>query len=394
MTTRLSRVVATLLLLTPAFGLSLSRPSRSRSHRAVALASDNTTAETGNQTSFKGRPKKGRLPKSNGPVVPTADLKECPPMPQTPQEWESSYLWAVFFDGKDALKGPHVYDWDKNFFYKVSALLTQIYAQEQTEIGKQPLDIRMVEKFRGLTYENHDYNEICVNAVTGKRVSKKEKNQAKAEGRKIPTSCKNGDGGHEIMPRCTDKMTCPEVQALLMHMPTYLYKGNPDPSHTPGCYRGLHAHTEGNLKEVLRRLINDYNTDIQAKVQANATKDELLEGLTKFARAFAFLHPFKNGNGRLRNILVQREIRRLGIGCGTMMYNYNKDAFVDGYDRYVAKLRDGLEKFKWGIENQQNPWLNNATLLEHEKKFETITGLEACASSEKFGSGGTINKKK
>merc|ERR1712146_462172 len=101
--------------------------------------------------------------------------------------------------------------------------------------------------------------------------------------------------------------------------------------------------------------------------------DELLEILVSFTRSFAFLHPFSNGNGRLRNILLQRELRRLGIACGTMMFNYNKDAFVDGFSRQVSKIKEGIRMFDEAVASGKNPWLDQVTVEKHNADFETLS---------------------
>jgi len=46
---------------------------------------------------------------------------QCPPMPTEYKEWDSKDKWfyGLIIDGKDASKGPHVYDWDHQLFPRV-----------------------------------------------------------------------------------------------------------------------------------------------------------------------------------------------------------------------------------------------------------------------------------
>lgn len=336
-------------------------------------------------------------------------------MPTNTSQWEASFHWGVFFDGKDATKGPHVYDWDKKFFFKVSDLLTNVYADEQTEAGREELSLDLVERFRKATYQNLDYNEKCMamvcetehsisaggfkpfggfgNSQPGVGACRRKKVPSSKASKYADVECVNKAGGNEIMPRCTDEMECSDVQALLTNIPSYLYTYNELKTKNPICPKGLRAEIpQGDTKkQVLRRLISNYNDALHSALAGGFAREQVFNALMKFTRSFAFLHPFENGNGRLRNMLLQRELRRLGLACGTMMFNYNKDAFVDGHERYSAKVKEGIEWFDWAIQNQKNPWLDNSTVAAHQEKFETLNGLEKCAARGKFGSGGTIN---
>lgn len=284
-------------------------------------------------------------------------------MPKMLKEWEQSPLWGVFVDGKDAAdpRSPHIYDWDRNFFQKVSKTLSTVYANEENNVGKKDLTIDQIERYRTMSYSDLEYGQP-------------------------------GDfAAREIMPDCTDKMDCKDVLSLLVHIPKTLYTS----SHgDKSCPRGLMAAPYEDKKSMLKHILEHYNKKInKVKGETQAEKEQLLDALVAFTRSFAFLHPYANGNGRLRNILLQREIRRLGLGCGTMMYNNNKDAFVDGHDRQVGKVREGIRMFNEAVKTDKNPWISPETIKMHKVNFQTLNGLERCAQKKRMGSGGTINLK-
>lgn len=310
-------------------------------------------------------------------------VKNCPAMPTTHDEWEKSYMWGVFIDGKDVKQGPHVYDWDKKFFYRISALLSGIYDKEQSYLKKgsfsarkHELDIETIEKIREQAYGDQIYTPPLDLAAKG------------------------------IMPECTDLLHCDDVNALLKHIPENFYTFESINATDDGgsCKRGLRAQVpSGEKRYFLINMTNEYNLRSQQILSEGADdmKDQLLENLVIFARSFAFLHPFQGGNGRTRNMLLQREIRRLGIGCATMMFNYNKDAFVEPHDRYLQKVRQGLEMFDLAVQTGKNPWKNQTVVDEYKAKFEVLSGIEQCVNhhsktgkdsgkEKSFGSGGTI----
>jgi hypothetical protein len=278
-------------------------------------------------------------------------------MPKTTAEWENSYLWAVMIDGKDAEKGPHVYDWDHEFFYKVAKSLSDIYAKEGTPEGEEDLTLDLVEKIRKGAFDGHAHYD--------------------------PPYYKGGGG---IMPHCTDRMKCPDRLSLLERIPEYLYTFK---NGTEDCPTHLRPHVDGDKPDLLQRIIASYNEDLASARENGGKKNDMLNAIVAFARSFAFLHPFQNGNGRLRNLLLQREIRRLKVGCGTIMYNNNKDAFVDGWPRYRAKVLEGIQMFEEGYAKKANPWLNQTKQEMHLKHFETLHGLSECSEKD-MGSGGSI----
>jgi hypothetical protein len=168
----------------------------------------------------------------------------CPVMPVSRKEWEDSYLWGVFIDGKDVKQGPHVYDWDMDFFKHVSRTLSGIYAKEGSFTGKKELDQRMVEHFRAQTYGDLIYTPPKDLAAKG------------------------------IMPECTNKMQCEDVKSLLQRIPPDYYDFD-SKSETErrrakqGCPLGLQAKTHKTKDVLLGELIDEYNSNIKEALGNN-----------------------------------------------------------------------------------------------------------------------------
>ena len=72
------------------------------------------------------------------------------------------------------------------------------------------------------------------------------------------------------------------------------------------------------------------------------------EGFLVIARLLqnlAYLHPLDGHNGRSRLLLLQYELRRNKLACGTMMFNNNKNAYFDTLDAFTAKILEGIRVY-------------------------------------------------
>jgi hypothetical protein len=298
----------------------------------------------------------------------------CPEMPKSKKEWKESAFWAVLIDGKDAKEGPHVYDWDHQFFSKMTSSLSAMYKKEGTSQGKKKLSQKLVETM---------HRTVFVNEAGDK-----------------PGKYDSNVGGGGIMPQCTNHMSCDDVKSLLQYTPKELFIVKPKNEEqvqynkhksNKGCPRGLKPAILGAEKKevMLGQMISQYNHGVE---KAGENKTAALHELVKFVRIFAMMHPFPNGNGRVKNLILQREIRRLGIACGTMMYNYNKDVLVDGFPRHVRKVEEGIRVFDETVaaKGTENPWLDEKTVDRHKQDFDVIPGLDKCFAKKSFGSGGAV----
>jgi len=136
----------------------------------------------------------------------------------------------------------------------------------------------------------------------------------------------------------------------------------------------------GQTKKYLKELIAKYNTEVLQL----ATNDEKLVRLATFLKEFAFLHPWGNGNGRFRTMIMNREVRRLGLGCGAMMYNNNKDLYFLKLETYIAKIKEGLSMYDRAVTSGISPWVDEAVVAKHKVEFApeiTMPGLLDCKAA-------------
>jgi len=195
--------------------------------------------------------------------------------------------------------------------------------------------------------------------------------------------------GRDIHPMCSNMMSCEERNLMLAGMWPELYTHS-GPKSCPKDISIVQSDPSLTKKGLLERLLKEYNQDISV-----ATNDEeKLMALANMSKTFMWIHPMGSGNGRLHMVLVQREVRRLGLGCGLLMFNQNKDAFVDTVTQMRDKMQEGLEMFDKAVATGTNPWLETASREAHFKKHKLPKSLEKCGKKEKFGSGGNILKEK
>jgi len=136
---------------------------------------------------------------------------------------------------------------------------------------------------------------------------------------------------------------------------------------------------KADFKAVVADLFEVYNQ----RVREAGTSEELLEVLADLLRNLAFLHPLHDRNGRSRMLLLQFELRRLRLGCGTLMFNNNKNIYFDTPEAFVAKIKEGMQVYEEAQASgfESNPWESVPTLYRHFSKFpmpETGAALEAC----------------
>lgn len=280
-------------------------------------------------------------------------------MPTSYNTWDSkdSWYYGIIIDGKDASEGPHVYDWDHQFFESVWKGLNYIYKDEGTPNGTAPLSMYVIRKLRGRCCSAWDFEK--------------------------PGSTHKS--GRDIHPMCSNMMSCEERVALLDGMWDELYQHDGD-KNCPTNLVILRKDIKATKQELTIKLVKDYN---QAIADANHDEDKWT-ALAKFSRTWMWIHPMKSGNGRLHSLILQREVRRLGLGCGLMMYNQNKDAFVDTQDMMKSKLKEGLEMFKKSAASGKNEWLQKENVDLHFATQKLPESLKQCEAKKSFGSGGNL----
>lgn len=119
-------------------------------------------------------------------------------------------------------------------------------------------------------------------------------------------------------------------------------------------------------QSTIQGLFNMYNVKIAGAV----LPDEKLSAIAWLMRNMAFLHPLEDQNGRSRLMLLQHELRRLGLACGTMNYNNNHNIYVDDVDTYVAKLKEGIKMYDQAAHSGVNPWSEDFSDFDHVHRVE------------------------
>lgn len=126
----------------------------------------------------------------------------------------------------------------------------------------------------------------------------------------------------------------------------------------------------------LANIIGEYNREQRRARQPQ----QKLRILAVFLRSLAWLHPFADGNGRTRTLVLQHELRRLGLGCGAMMFNNNGDIYFDTTDTYVRKIWEGQDAAAYALLHRQNPWSDAIRRASHAEAFPLAHELMTCAS--------------
>lgn len=139
-------------------------------------------------------------------------------------------------------------------------------------------------------------------------------------------------------------------------------------------YKPGHVH-HTDYPEILGKLFDRYN----AIVAAALTRSQQLDALAFLMQNLAFAHPLVDMNGRMRLLLLQHELRRHGIACGTMMHNNNKNIYFETLSSYADKIREGIDVYdEAGSEGfSRNPWQREEAQKRHALRFPPDALTEA-----------------
>jgi len=287
----------------------------------------------------------------------TRTLSHCNEMPVDYKVWDDpkAHYFGLIIDGKDAKQGPHVYDWDHKFFPKVFSAMQWVYQNEEGEHSGPPT-MDTIMKIHDHCCVDWNFRENTLHP-----------------------------SGRDIHPKCSNMMSCAERNAILEGMWEELYQSSGDKS-CPKDISIVQRNPEVSKKALVEKLLKEYNGAI-AKA---ANNDEKLMAVANMSKTFMWIHPMGSGNGRLHSVLVQREIRRLRLGCGLMMFNQNKDAFVDTVSGMYNKLKEGLEMFDKSVATGKNAWLEQESVDAHFARHKLPDSLKKCSEQKTFGSGGNI----
>mmetsp|Transcript_62215 Transcript_62215/g.116425 ORF Transcript_62215/g.116425 Transcript_62215/m.116425 type:complete len:296 (+) Transcript_62215:113-1000(+) len=119
------------------------------------------------------------------------------------------------------------------------------------------------------------------------------------------------------------------------------------------------------VPETVEKLAESYD-----KLQSKAsTSDDQLRGIASLMKNLALLHALPDRNGRSRLLLLQLELRRLGLACGTLTYNNNQNVYFDSIDTLVAKIKEGIDMYNKAKAGGSNPWLEQGNVDRHRHAF-------------------------
>lgn len=267
--------------------------------------------------------------------------------------------WPLLIDGKDAKFGPHAYDG-----HGMQAALEDAlpFVMNEDELGDLTIEVAM-----------KIHRQCCSDIeLDGSKVANEFRGFSEAP----------FDGFWET--ECFLKMSCEEQQAALADVPKDLLTLKPMEG-KPGCFshiRSLKLHPTV-VKDKFKILIQNYSDT--SKQVVGASFQVRLTTLARMLHNLAWLHPFTGSNGRFRTLLLQREIRRLGLGSGSFMYNNNRDVFHIGLDVYMSKIEEGIRMFDASMQINKNAWLDDNNVRNHFKQFpEPANG--SCPKDEVAGS--------
>lgn len=295
---------------------------------------------------------------SKGPNVASAPMSSTSTLRGT--HAEPSH-WPLVIDGKDASKGPNAYS--DHGFDSVYDALPYVLADKRSPTLQVLLDI-------------HD--RCCPYSFRSNA---------------IPMG--------DFMPQCFQSMDCAARNAAIAGVPEELLVIKWDAA-TGRCPIDIHLRSFANTTQVrneLEILTERYEHSLKSlsprdamAVQGPLPHDHpVLQVLSTFIRSIAWLHAFGDYNGRFRTLVLQHEIRRLGLGPGAFLYNNNRDIFFESSATYSAKIVEGVELAKKHWDSGVNPWLDTAVVKAHLTRFKPagqIAGGADGRMAEKCHEGG------
>lgn len=161
-------------------------------------------------------------------------------------------------------------------------------------------------------------------------------------------------------------------------------------STTPVDEHGGSGLTNEQFFDMLAYLFSTHSQEVSGKPGRHAE----LVSIAKLLQNIAFLHPLGDQNGRSRLLLLQYMIRQRHLGCGTMMFNNNKNIYMESAENYAELLEESMEIYSKASEVAfaENPWQTNATQISHRDRFPRARYRQKCEhhwQRKGFGNVGT-----
>jgi len=133
-----------------------------------------------------------------------------------------------------------------------------------------------------------------------------------------------------------------------------------------------HGATRG---KQMTELFEEYNS--RQELAVGKPEDQIM-AIGFLVHNLAFAHPLRDHNGRSRLLLIQHELRRLGLGCGTMMYNNNRDMCFNTQTETAEKIKEGMEMYNTWQKTGVNGWTDPANQEKHLARFAVSKKLKSC----------------
>eukprot|EP00747_Dinoflagellata_sp_TGD_P143192 gnl/TRDRNA2_/TRDRNA2_176354_c0_seq5.p1 gnl/TRDRNA2_/TRDRNA2_176354_c0~~gnl/TRDRNA2_/TRDRNA2_176354_c0_seq5.p1 ORF type:complete len:423 (-),score=23.71 gnl/TRDRNA2_/TRDRNA2_176354_c0_seq5:480-1748(-) len=137
--------------------------------------------------------------------------------------------------------------------------------------------------------------------------------------------------------------------------------------------------------ELLQTYLDDYHFKIRAQhnesqVHRQHHADAQLDALAELLIRIAHLHPFCNGNGRMRTLILNRELVRLGYHP-SLMFDYNREIYYMTRDQVKTMIVEGLFMWEDAVRYNCTPWTDEA-VQAHRAELYNVSGLPTFCSGE------------
>jgi hypothetical protein len=248
---------------------------------------------------------------------------------EEPTQCNKEPNWGVIIDGKDAAQGAGAYG--KSFLKPALATLSKVYEWSDAPDAKAP-DRELFERIANLHGE--------------------------------PFNASKGTHTTKQVRQCLGKLPEDKQSKILENVI---------------AWKGLRANHErwSNKGDQMIDVLKEYNSRQKAAI----TYEDKVKAIAFLAQNVCFGHFLENHNGRTRTALIQYELRRLHIACGTFLYNNNRDMFFNSKDYAERKIQEGIEAHQHWEKTGQNPWADKAKVKQHLHDFPQPKSMVNCWST-------------
>lgn len=291
--------------------------------------------------------------------------------------------WWLIIDGKDANRGAHAYDDHGNYGPEVLSAMKFM----GTTLNDGPVNLDLVQRIAAKVGKSLD-------KMTGHPATKSDPGARTARNILLAHDVVAHDvvpahPARNIQPMCSNMMSCEETQGLVEGLPDFAFISDNNTKCPRNVLPGAGHMKPAEMQKILSATIAMYNADLEKATDREST----IRALATFLRNYMWVHPYEENNGRAKTVLMHREVRRLGLACGAILWNNNKVLYVDSLQTFVDKLKYGMQIYEQAVSSEQNPWLDQKVQEDFHAKFPYSPGKKACEDAirekkkdfEKFG---------